>query len=329
MRRLGPWLCVALLAVSLPALAQKSPKPAADDKGGDKTQTEISADQGIEWDKNSHVYIARGNAKVTRGDRMIEADRIMAYHRGEGTSKSDIYRVDAEGSVRITSGDNVMTGDRGIYDNDNKVARLTGRNLTLVSPDSKLTARDSFEYWDDRRMAVARGNVVVIRGSDEMRADQVVAYFEPKDGSQPDPQGGGSRGKQRVARIEAYGKVYIASCQGYAHADKALYDPNTGTAVLTGNVRMTRGREQVNGETVEMNTRTGYTRVVSTGSSSGGSSGRVVALIEPNKDAATPDTKPTDRPGAPECDDKSSGAPAGAQPKNGGAPAAAQPKRQR
>lgn len=296
MRRTVRWLCVAVAVAAVPALAQKPAHPRADDKGGDKNQIQITADQGIEWDKNSHVYIARGNARVTRGDRTIIADRITAYHRGEGTTKSDIYRVDAEGSVRIADGDNVMTGDRGVYDNDNKVARLTGRNLAMTSPESKLTARDSFEYWDEKRMAVARGNVVMIRGSDEMRADHAVAYFEPKDGSQPDPKARG--GKQRVARIEGFGNVYIASCQGYAHADKGLYDPNTGTAVLTGNVRLTRGREQLNGETVEMNTRTGYTRVIA------GGSGRVQATIEPNKDAATPDTKPTDRPGVAPCDDK-------------------------
>ncbi len=303
-KHVARWLWVAVALAAVPALAQKPAKPGADDKGGDKNQTQISADQGIEWDKNSHVYIARGNARVTRGDRTISADRITAHHRGEGTSRSDIYRVDAEGSVRIADGDNVMTGDRGVYDNDNKVARLTGRNLSMTSPDSKLTARDSFEYWDEKRMAVARGNVVVVRGSEEMRADQAVAYFEPKDGSQPDPKSRG--GKQRIARIEAFGRVYIASCQGYAHADKGLYDPNTGTAVLTGNVRLTRGREQVNGDTIEMNTRTGYTRIIS-----GGGGGRVQATIEPNKDAATPDTKPTDRPGAPPCDDKTASSPEG------------------
>ena len=305
MKHPARWLCIVVALAMGPAVAQKPAQPGADDKGADKNQIQITADQGIEWDKNSQVYIARGNARVTRGERSIFADRITAYHRGQGTSRSDIYRVDAEGSVRIADGDNVMTGERGVYDNDNKVARLTGRNLSMTSPDSKMTARDSFEYWDDKRMAVARGNVVVVRGSEEMRADHAVAYFEPKDGSQPDPKTRGSSGKQRVARIEAFGSVYIASCQGYAHADKGLYDPNTGTAVLTGNVRLTRGREQVNGDTVEMNTRTGYTRIIS------GGTGRVQATIEPNKDASTPDTKPTDRPGAAPCDDKTASSPEG------------------
>jgi lipopolysaccharide export system protein LptA len=301
-------LCVAAVALSLPAatLAQQKPdRPPGENKGatkgdskGDRNQIEITAENGIEWDKAAGAYIARGNARVTRAGRTVTADQITAYHRGQGTSKSDIYRVDAEGSVKLANDDSVMTADRAIYDNDNKVARMTGKSLTITTPDYKITARDSIEYWDEKRFAVARGNVVVIRSSDQMRADQAVAYFEPKDGSRPDPAKPGSSDGQRIARVEGFGNVYIASCQCYAHAEKGLYDPNTGTAVLSGNVRLTRGREQLNGETVEMNTRTGYTRVIA------GSGSRIYATLEPNKDASTPDPRPTDRPGAAPCDEK-------------------------
>ncbi|HJQ59738.1 MAG TPA: LptA/OstA family protein [Vineibacter sp.] len=306
MIRLARWLTILALVSAAPAAAQQTPAkprdgtPKASQKGeddkSDKSQIEISADQGIEWDKNSHRYVARGNARVTRGEQTLSADVITAYHRGEGTKKGDIFRVDAEGTVRIANADMVVTGDRGVYDVDNKVARLTGRNLSLANDDSRLMARDSLEYWDEKRLAVARGNVVILKGPEELRAEQVVAYYEPKDGSQPDPNKSG--GKQRVARVEGYGKVYIASCNGYAHADKALYDPNTGTAVLTGNVRLTRGREQMNGETAEMNTKTGFARIVGPGG------GRVSALLEANRDASTPEPNPTGRPGVAPCEDK-------------------------
>jgi lipopolysaccharide export system protein LptA len=312
MNRVARLWCITAIAIALPALAvaqRPATKPPSGDKGAekgaDRTQIEITADEGIEWDKVAGVYIARGNARVTRGDRTLTADRISAFHRAKGTSKGDIYRVDAEGSVRIANADSVMTGDRGVYDNDNKVARLTGKNLTITTSDYKITARDSIEYWDEKRFAVARGNVVVVKGGEEMRADQAVAFFEPKDGGKPDPTKVGSSGKQRVARFEAYGHVYIASCQGYAHADKGLYDPNTGTAVLTGNVRLTRGREQINGDAVEMNTKTGYTRMIA------GGQGRIQAMLEANKDASTPEPRPTDRPGAAPCDDKQDGSTAG------------------
>ncbi|MBL8674327.1 MAG: hypothetical protein JNL07_05510 [Rhodospirillales bacterium] len=296
--------CVWLaLAAAAPA-QQQAAKPEA----REKPRVEISADEGIEWDKIARVYVARGNARVTRGEYTITADKVTAYYRETG-GKNDVFRVDAEGNVRIASVDSIATGDKGVYDNDNKVARLTGRNLAISNPDGRLTARDSIELWDEKRYAVARGAVVLTRDNEEMRADQMVAYFEPKDGSAPAPGAVASKGKQRIARVEALGHVYLASCEGFAHADKGLYDPNTGTAVLTGNVRLTRGREQMNGETAEMNTRTGFTRLTG---------GRVTGLLEPNKEAAEPDPNPTGRPGARPCGEPK---PAGA------APAAAQPKR--
>ena len=310
MDRMFRWLWILAVMAALPAVAQQKPGKRADDKSTNKEQIEITADNGIEWDKVAGTYTARGNARVTRGERTITADRIIAWHRGEGTQKNDIYRVDAEGKVKVANSDSVIAGDRMIYDNENKVARITGRNLTMTSPDHKVTASDSIEYWDDKRMAVVRGSVVMIRSNEEMRADQAVAYYEPKDGSAPDPKKSGSGGKQRLARIEGLGNVYIASCSGYAHADKGLYDPNTGTAVLTGNVRLTRGREQMNGDTVEMNTRTGYTRVIA-----GPGGGRVTAMLEANKDAQTPDNKPTDRPGAQPCPEKETASSPDASPK--------------
>jgi lipopolysaccharide export system protein LptA len=290
-----PLVLLCLLALVAAPAAAAAQEPAS------RGPIEITADQGIEWDRDARRYTARGNVRVTRGDRTIHADKITAWARPDASGRNDIYRIDAEGSVRVLISDSVITGDHLVWDNDNRVARMTGRNLSLTNPDGRLTARDSIEYWDEKRMAVARGNVVLVRRSEEMRADQAVAYFEKQGGERTDAKEPG--GKQRLSRVEAFGHVYIASCQGYAHSDKGRYDPNTGTAVLTGNVRLTRGSEQVNGETVEMNTKTGDVRMIA------GSGGRVTALLEPNKEAATPDPRPTDRPGAPPCPEKQNTAP--------------------
>ena len=36
----------------------------------------IEAENGIEWQQNNRVYIARGNAKATRGDGTVTADTL-------------------------------------------------------------------------------------------------------------------------------------------------------------------------------------------------------------------------------------------------------------
>ncbi len=42
---------------------------------------DIAAEDGIEWQQNNHVYIARGHAKATRGDDTVVADTLYAYYR--------------------------------------------------------------------------------------------------------------------------------------------------------------------------------------------------------------------------------------------------------
>ena len=41
----------------------------------------IEADNGIEWQQNNRLYIARGNARATRGQATVFADTLMAFYR--------------------------------------------------------------------------------------------------------------------------------------------------------------------------------------------------------------------------------------------------------
>ncbi len=62
--------------------------------GGDKP-LEISADEGIEWRRDSNQYIARGNARAAQGDLEVFADVLIANYRPGVDSSSEIYQVDA------------------------------------------------------------------------------------------------------------------------------------------------------------------------------------------------------------------------------------------
>jgi lipopolysaccharide export system protein LptA len=63
--------------------------------------------------------------------------------------------------------------------------------------------------------------------------------------------------------------------------DRAVYVPDTGIARVLGNVRITRGENQLNGAEAEVNQKTGISRLLS------GSAGRVQGLVVPN-DANAP-----------------------------------------
>ncbi len=259
-----------LVGLALPAWAQNAPPapapaPATAATAG-KTPLQVSADNGVEWQKDTKLYIARGNAVATRGDMRVRADTLTAHYRDVAGGKTEIYRVDAVGGVVLKQGDGTATGGQAIYDVDNRSLNLTGGNLSYSTNDSKITAQKSLEYYDGKRMAVARGSAVAVRGSDRVQADVLTGHFT--DGG----------GKRSLSRIDASGNVVVTSNQNVAHADAGTYDPNSKIATLTGNVRITRGNDQLLGERAEVNMNTGTYKLLP-----GAKGGRVTGVIQPDQ----------------------------------------------
>src|SRR6185369_15300815 len=122
---------------------------------------EIIARDGIEWNRDKQQYIARGDARATQNGTTVEADVLTAYYRQGASSRTEIFRYQAEGNVRIYTPTHRAVGDRAVFDIDTGVLVLTGNGLKLTTPNEVVTARDALEYWDRRQIAVARGNALV------------------------------------------------------------------------------------------------------------------------------------------------------------------------
>jgi lipopolysaccharide export system protein LptA len=153
---------------------------------------------------------------------------------------------------------------------------LLGRNLRLETKTDVLTARDSLEYWDKRQLAVARGDAVAIRADRRIRADTLSAQFFDVPG-----QG------QKLQRVDAFGNVVVSTQQETARGDKGVYLAEREQATLIGNVKITRGTSQLDGETAEVDMKTGVSRLLT------GSSGqaRVRGLFVPDKGPQPAQTK--------------------------------------
>ena len=298
------WLLLALLA-PMPALAQ----------GIDLSQggpIDITAQNGIEWQQAEHRVIASGNAKAVRQNVTVTADRLIAYYRkktgeaatsaatnpakstqtgitgDEDSSGNEIYRVEAEGHVQVFSPTDHAEGDRAVYDLDQAVMVMTGHDLRLTTPNDVLTAHDDLEYWSQKHMAVARGNAVVVtKDARRVAADVLVAYTIPESAQQSqtskpvaakpaaaadDPLAASGK----LQKVEAFGHVSIRTPTDIVTGDRGVYVPDTGIAVLVGNVRITRGENQLAGAKAEVNLKTGISRLLS------GDAGRVEGLIVPN-----------------------------------------------
>lgn len=246
---------------------------------------EVTARDGIEWRQNDQLVIARGAARAVRGGVTIDADVLVARYRPRGGAPaeaqpasegpggaSEIWRLEAEGNVVITTATDRAEGDRAIYDMDQAVMVLTGQNLRLTSPDNVLTARDSVEYWPQRRMAVARGDAVVVTKDDRrVRADVLVAYFKeaPTEGTAAPRPAAARPGAEaspgsssNLEKVEAYGRVEIRTPEEVVRGDSGVYTPPNGLARLLGNVTIVRGDNTLAGCEAIVNMQTGISQLV-------------------------------------------------------------------
>lgn len=230
---------------------------------------EIEASDGIEWRRDEKVYIATGNAKAVRGTITLNAARLVARYRDRAQSPNpagsqsgseaagdlggSVYRLEAEGKVVITTPTQTAYADKAIYDVDQAVILLTGKDLRIESDGDLIMARDSLEWYESRRMAVARGDAVVTRGERRVDADVLTAFVED-DPVKP--------GQSRIRRVEAFGSVRIATLAQTARGDRGVYDLKTDIATLAGVVKLTQGDSQLNGDYGEMNMTSGVARLL-------------------------------------------------------------------
>jgi lipopolysaccharide export system protein LptA len=289
--------------------------------GKDDKPLEVFADQGIEWHQNESTYIARGNARAVKGDTTVYGDTLTAHYRKAASGATEVWRVESNGNVRITTPTDTAFGDRAVYTIDNGVLVMTGKNLRLNTPREKITARDSLEYWEQKDLAVARGEAIVVTDGRRIRADVLTAQFKNADqraatptsakptpakpgakpparpNQKPAPQGASTRDESRLHRLDAFGNVIITTPEEVARGNRGVYMEETGIANLMGSVKITRGQNQLNGEAAEVNLRTGVSRIVSTNQGTGGP---VRALIVPERKpedaAAPPAAGPPSRP---------------------------------
>lgn len=237
--------------------------------GGDEP-IDVYAENGIEWQQENSLFIARGDARAVRGQVEVLSDELRAYYREGDVGQSEIWRLDALGNVRIVSNTETAYGDRAIYNADQQVLVIDGKKPRLESGKDILTATQQLEYWETKKFAVARGNAVATREKKQVRADVLVAHFNQD-----------SRGKSQVYRIDAYDNVRVKTESETAVGDRGIYNVESGVAVLTGNVTMVRDTNTLNGCRAEVNLNTGVSKLFACPNQQG--SNRVRGTFIPKK----------------------------------------------
>jgi len=212
---------------------------------------EISAKEGIEWLQKEQVYVARGNALVRQGATTVSGNIISAWYTKDVSGKPKIFRIDANGDVRVQSAQQTAYGAHAVYVIKQNLLILTG-NPKLFSGTDSLAARDSLEFWAEKDLAIARGAATVSKGENRLRANVLTAHLgENKDK------------KTYIKLIEAYNDVLISTRGEIIRAERASYNLNTGIAKVEQNVRITRGDSQLNGDKGVVNLKTGVSQIFS------------------------------------------------------------------
>ena len=307
--RLAP-LLVCLWCGALPAVAQGlSPGAVSEDR-----PVAISAASGIEWQQDAQVYIARGNAVAKRGTTEVYADTLTAHYRPSKAPGGDteIYRLNADGHVTIKGETQTVVGDQAVWDVDQQTGIVTGTGLKLTTPTDVVTARDSLEWYDQKQIAVARGDAVAVKeNTKRIRADVLTAHMTKEKATSRETKPGAQTAKSappaaatkpgaaaglpgagdessRISRVDAQGNVLVSTATDIGRGDYGVYNADTGIVTLLGNVTITRGDNAIRGQYAVVDLKNNVSRMMPTIGRPGSPASRVEGLFLPHDQSGVP-----------------------------------------
>jgi len=320
-----------LLALGL-ALASRAPAQAQLGAADSNVPINIQSDGGIEWQQNQQIYIARGNAVATRGAASIKADTLIAHYReakganANSENNTEIYRIEALGNVVISRDNRTVVGDRADYDVDQGIGIVRGNGLKMTTATDVITAKDALEWYDNKQIAVARGDAVAVHNGRTIKGDVITAYMvkaagpgtpgqpapqaqaqppkpppaakaPPKPGQPPAAAGGED---SKISRIDAQGHVVVIGAQDIGRGDYGVYNAATGICTLLGNVVITRGKDVITGQYAVMDMNRNISRIMPASTLPGSTRQRVQGVFikqdvqpGPGAPAKTPAPAPT------------------------------------
>lgn len=291
---LGPLLGPLLGLIALGAAhAQSLGLDQNTTQGAPPQPIHITATNGLDWNQKTRTITANGDAKAVRGNVTITANQLVAHYAANSpispaspasptptpptptppssTASSDplagldqgqskLTALEAIGQVHIFTATDQAFGDHAIYHMASGELVLTGKGLRLITPSDTITASKALQYWSKVHRAVALGDAqVVTKDHRSIQGDQLTGYFTAGSGapvaSATAPGANAAAGKLR--KVIAEGHVIVRTATDIATGDHGVYHPATGIAVLTGDVHITRGPNELAGGKARVNMKTG------------------------------------------------------------------------
>lgn len=131
----------------------------------------------------------------------------------------------------------------------------------------EISADEALEWHRDASSYIAKGNAIAIQGDKKIKADTLTAHYAPS-----------ANGDNEITKMIAKGRVEIETATDTAYGDHGEYDVLKEIVTLTGNVKIHREKNILNGDRAIVNLKTGISKLVSDKKS-----GRVSGVFFPKK----------------------------------------------
>ncbi|MBP8984998.1 MAG: hypothetical protein KBG12_04530 [Syntrophobacterales bacterium] len=161
LRRLSGVTVVVLLTaffIQSAGAADRSGSKAVSLKG--KGPIEITSDRLDAYNEEKLVVFS-GNVVATQADKVIRADQLFVYYKKKkgtkgqkskdfGQEAGELDRIEARGNVQVTQGKKVVTGEHGVFYNDEQKIVMTG-NPVMREGDNILKGERIIVLLDEDR----------------------------------------------------------------------------------------------------------------------------------------------------------------------------------
>jgi lipopolysaccharide export system protein LptA len=289
----------------------------------------IEAEQGIEWQQNNRVYIARGNAKAVRGQAAVFGDTLMAYYRPvcgpeakaapqkPGTERNCEGKPAAAAPAGKSGGDGKSGADSAAGGNSTEIYRIEAIGNVRIATETQTIYGDRGVYDVDATLLVVTGKHLRLETPrDTITARDSLEWYDSKQlaVARGDAvalrEGKRLRGdvlsaevvkaqnqSSHISRIDAWGNVLVSSLDQIARGDAGVYNVDTGLATLTGRVTVTKADNELRGQYAVVDLNNNVSRILSSPPSAKlieGEPGRVQGVFIPRAKPPAPQqaTKP-------------------------------------
>lgn len=238
---------------------------------GQAIPVEIDAQSGITCTQKGQVCTARGDVIVRHSDLTMTCDVLTATFELDAQGRpQDLVRLDAVGNVRIKSNDATQraAGDRAVFHVPQSHLVLTGSTPFFAVGETTVYARDSLEYFDVQKKAIAKGHARLEKADRLVRAQHMEAFFYEDTNK-----------KTTLDKVLAHGDVLVSTPTDIAQGDEGVYTNKNEVVVLKNNVRITRrGQGHMVGQRGRFDMKNGVAHLLPTSGDSAGNVGSNMAV---------------------------------------------------